>query len=98
MKIRTIISILIKPLRLIRPGFMRPVKFYQNKPERFCGNCSFLIPKEADQSDKKNPHMCILYNKPVFHNGHHPKIPMPKFCYKNMRGIYTMINAKKEKC
>lgn len=41
----------------------------------FCGNCRFLRPQEKDQTDKKEPHRCLIYGVELKHNGWHPEIP-----------------------
>lgn len=42
---------------------------------RFChDNCNFLCPKEIDQTEKKEPHHCFIYDKILKHDGHHPHI------------------------
>ena len=50
------------------------------KKMRYCDECKFLQPKEHKQSGDKEPHMCVLYGMPVFHNGVHPRIPTPDNC------------------
>ena len=47
---------------------------------KYCDHCKYLDPKERDQSGEKEPHMCVLYGMPVFHNGQHPRIPTPDYC------------------
>lgn len=39
-----------------------------------CDECEFLSPTEKKQTNKKEPHMCIMYNERVYHFGQHPKI------------------------
>lgn len=47
----------------------------------FCGGCTFLSPKEADQSSKKEDHRCLFWNnKKVLHKGHHPRLPPLDIC------------------
>lgn len=44
----------------------------------FCDGCPDLYPNELEQSrsilPELPPHMCRVYKKQVFHNGHHPSI------------------------
>ena len=46
----------------------------------YCDNCKFLNPKEYEQPKAKEPHMCLLYDRPVFHYGEHPRLPKPDYC------------------
>ena len=39
-----------------------------------CNNCAFCIPKEFEQTEKKEFHICKKYNKRLYHLGEHPKI------------------------
>ena len=49
---------------------------------KFCHDCHFLDPKEADQTDKKEPHFCNLLGVTLKHDGHHPHIPKHPMCRK----------------
>jgi hypothetical protein len=41
----------------------------------FCGtNCKFLRPKEYEQTDEKEIHLCKKYNKRVLHLDFHPRL------------------------
>ena len=46
----------------------------------YCDNCKWLTPHEADQTSKKEPHLCIKNDIQIKHNGHHPKLPRPIGC------------------
>ena len=46
----------------------------------YCDNCKYLKPKESEQTDKLEPHMCTLINQPVFHYKSHSRIPKPYWC------------------
>jgi len=46
----------------------------------YCDYCRFLNPKEHEQTKAKEPHMCLLYYRPIFHAGEHPRLPKPEYC------------------
>lgn len=46
----------------------------------FCDNCMYLYPKEHNQSEKKEPHICKKYDMFVIHRGNHPKLPRLNVC------------------
>lgn len=48
----------------------------------FCDYCDFLDPKEWEQSDNSEPHICKKYRVTLKHEGCHPKIPKPEICKK----------------
>lgn len=43
-------------------------------------NCEHMSPKEAEQSPKKEPHVCKLYNKILRHESFHPKLMRVEQC------------------
>ena len=47
----------------------------------YCDDCKYLKPKEHEQNKRKEPHFCIIFEIPVFHSGHHPRILRPKDCH-----------------
>ena len=53
---------------------------YDKIKQEYCDDCKFLNPKEHEQTESKEPHMCMIFNKPIFHNGEHPRLPKPEFC------------------
>lgn len=50
---------------------------------RYCDECEYLKPKEHEQTDKKEPHICNAYRRLLFHRGRHPRIPTPDYCIIN---------------
>jgi len=61
----------------------------------YCDCCRFLNPKEFKQTKTKEPHMCLLFNRPIFHNGEHPRLPKPEYCNKGkIRNVY--FNSTKQ--
>jgi hypothetical protein len=46
----------------------------------FCNDCKYCIPKEYLQTNKKENHMCKLYNVKLFHKDKHPKIFKCSMC------------------
>lgn len=53
---------------------------------RYCDECKKLNPKEYEQTNKKEPHICIAYGRLLFHRGRHPRIPTPDYCTINKGG------------
>jgi len=52
--------------------------------KEFCPrNCQYLDPKEADQTDRKEHHMCTLLGEILRHEGCHPRIVKHKHCRKD---------------
>lgn len=49
----------------------------------YCNKCPFLFPTEGEQTKEKEPHMCLLLNKSVKHEGLHPNIVKHKDCKKD---------------
>ena len=47
---------------------------------RYCDDCIHLAPKEKDQTEKKEPHMCNKMNVPLYHFNQHPHIVRPDNC------------------
>jgi len=43
-------------------------------------NCIFLYPREKDQTNKKEPHICYLFHVQVLHGGNHSELFTPKNC------------------
>ena len=37
-------------------------------------DCIYLEPKEDEQTNKKEAHMCIYYKTKLYHRGRHPRI------------------------
>lgn len=63
----------------------------------YCDECKHLSPKEREQADKGEPHFCDAYDKPLFHNNQHPRIPTPDYCITNKvreYEIYKDMTAK----
>ena len=53
------------------------IKFFERDKTKikFCpDDCSFLDPQECYQTQKKENHYCILYDKILKHRGFHPYI------------------------
>ncbi len=46
----------------------------------YCGNCRNLSVTELEQTDKKEPHICLRYNKRVYHYTEHPNIVRLDIC------------------
>lgn len=44
------------------------------KNDLFCEDCPYLNPKEEDQSEQKEPHICNLLKVQVFHLQGHPMV------------------------
>lgn len=45
-----------------------------------CNMCLYLIPKEREQTGKKEPHVCRMMGRMLHHRGVHPAIPKPDWC------------------
>jgi hypothetical protein len=46
----------------------------------YCGDCKYCIPKEKDQTNKKEDHICKLYKIRLLHFNNHPNIVKCKKC------------------
>lgn len=53
---------------------------YKQNPHYNCDECKWIEPKEKDQTNDKEPHICLKYNKRVYHNGNHPYIKPLEEC------------------
>jgi len=63
---------------------------------KYCDECSSLYPKEWDQSDTKEPHICRKTTLQVHHLNEHPKLPRPDWCPLQANEIQSLQAEKKE--
>ena len=48
---------------------------------KFCrANCKNLNPKEKEQGEKKEPHICMSFNERVYHGPFHPQLIKSNKC------------------
>ena len=47
---------------------------------KYCDECVALYPKELDQSNNKEPHICRQTSLRVRHLNEHPRLPRPEWC------------------
>ncbi len=48
---------------------------FKHREIHFCmPTCPYLKPNEEYQSKEKEPHICELFHKRVYHSGSHPEI------------------------
>lgn len=60
---------------------------------KYCGMCPYLKPKEYEQTEEKENHICTKYNKRVLHAGHHPRLLRLNICLRSKeRKEYETVN------